>query len=207
MKYILALFCLTLFSNSYAAVINYGGYFEDTDSNLNWLDLTATTGVSYNDALSVGQSYEGGGWRYATNPEIENLFSVLFTDYFSNVSDDASDNRVAGAYSDHIADTNNFFNLFGATNTGNHYISYGLYEDEDGLIRNMGAWQFLSSNFGAIYGLEFSPTYDPNTVYANYTGTYLVRGTSVSEPATAFLLGLGLIGMLYSRKIGKAANK
>lgn len=43
-----------------AGIITRGSYLTDTGAGLDWLDLTATQGLSYN---SVSASLPAGGWQ------------------------------------------------------------------------------------------------------------------------------------------------
>ena len=64
--------------NVHSAIIDYNTYFTDTNTGLNWLDVTATVNRSYNDISS--QFVAGGefdGWRYATKNEFNSLLSDL----------------------------------------------------------------------------------------------------------------------------------
>ena len=67
--------CICFFIQpSNAQLIDYGTYFTDTASNLDWLKLTQTIRHSFNDVyakLDVGQEFSG--WRYAEYSDIENL--------------------------------------------------------------------------------------------------------------------------------------
>ncbi len=57
-----------------ALLIDMGDITRDTESGLEWLDLTETLGLSYNyvsGQLGVGGLYEG--WRYAISGEVYTL--------------------------------------------------------------------------------------------------------------------------------------
>ena len=69
--------CLAFISfNASAALIDNGTYTTDTDSGLDWLDLTETTGITRDNLLpqmvSGGQFEE---WRYATSAEVVALWT------------------------------------------------------------------------------------------------------------------------------------
>jgi len=61
-------------SSSSALLIDNGTSTTDTDTNLEWLDLTATNGLSYADALlSTFDTIDG--YRSATSLEVAQLFT------------------------------------------------------------------------------------------------------------------------------------
>jgi hypothetical protein len=62
---------------SAAAIVDYGTYFQDTDTGLYWLKLTETRNMAYDDVdaqLVVGQPLQG--WRFATLEEVENFIAA-----------------------------------------------------------------------------------------------------------------------------------
>ncbi|RKZ67885.1 MAG: hypothetical protein DRQ44_05080 [Gammaproteobacteria bacterium] len=49
---------------------------RDTDSGLEWLDLTETTGLSYNDVSSkFSEGEQFAGWSYASITEVRELLN------------------------------------------------------------------------------------------------------------------------------------
>jgi hypothetical protein len=177
-----------------AALIDSGSFTTDTASELDWLDLTATIGMSYTDALAAN-----GGWRYATNSEVENLFSVAFNGYYDTNPNHFS-NSVDGAYVNNVVDASNFISLFGETlQTPVSHASYGFYFDEDNIYRMMGAFQNESST--QIVSNEYVTTYT-GFVDGGATdkGVYLVRSSVVPIPAAAWLFGSALAGLGWFRR-------
>lgn len=70
----LAFIGLSLSLSANAAIVDLGNITHDTDTDLLWLDLTETRGLSYSQVNSMrgeGQAYEG--WRYATPQELDQL--------------------------------------------------------------------------------------------------------------------------------------
>src|SRR5690349_25057587 len=58
-----------------ATFVDLGNFMLDQQSNLDWLDPSATQGLSYNDIIhNVGVNYIGKGWRFATLNEVHALF-------------------------------------------------------------------------------------------------------------------------------------
>ena len=196
---------LVLSSNVNSALIDNGGYTTDDVSGLDWLDLTFTTGVSYNDASLGFGTYEGGGWRYANNAEVETLFGILFDGYYDTNPAGYSDTQSGNAYGAQTSDMVSFFSLLGSWSYTVHTLNYGLYEDEAGLIRMIGAWCYTSScqtSRNVVYGTNLTSVYDAQTNYSQPSyGTYLVRDnpnyiSSVPVPAAIWLFGSGLLGLV-----------
>jgi len=56
-------------------LIDKGGSTYDPDTKLQWLDVTATAGLSYNDVITNnGIDFIKNGWRYATDFEVDQLY-------------------------------------------------------------------------------------------------------------------------------------
>jgi hypothetical protein len=70
---LLAAFSLGWSLNAQATLISRGDYTRDTATNLDWLDVNLTVGVSYNAILGGAGGYIPHGWRYATGGEIDAL--------------------------------------------------------------------------------------------------------------------------------------
>lgn len=208
---------LLLTSSANAALIDNSIFTTDETTGLDWLDLSYTAGLSYNESLYGLDTYEGGRWRYATNIEVENIFWTLFSGYYD--TDPRGFSEGAGAYENQKTDIVNFFNLFGIT-TYTYKIeasSYGLYSDENGIIRRLGASCYDTSCFGSSNGyieglnvvLSFDPDYNSwRDTYASKLGTFIVRDSNnISEvpiPATIWLFSSGLISLFSINKCKKS---
>ena len=60
-----------------ATIVDNGIYTTDTNTGLDWLDVTETVNLSYNyvtSQLGTGGAYEG--WRYATGNEFNQLVHI-----------------------------------------------------------------------------------------------------------------------------------
>ena len=205
-KIVCTAFLLTVGYGAQAALVDNGGFTSDTDTGLDWADLSATAGLSYNDAGTVFDTYEGGGWRYATDAEVETIFDVLFDGYYSNSQGTAGYSFEGNIdhYADQAEDVANFVSLFGISDTHQYgTYSYGLYADENGDIRMMGAAVGHSTgNYSTVYGTDFDYAYS-QTDAQDYQGAYLVRstGAEVPVPAAVWLFGSALFGLVgLSRK-------
>ena len=67
---------ILLITTAFANLIDMGNVTRDTSTGLDWLDLTQTAGMSYNQVTQ--QLVPGGsfaGYRYATLPEIEGFLT------------------------------------------------------------------------------------------------------------------------------------
>ena len=65
-------------STATAAFIDHNTYLTDTDSGLDWLDVTESVNMSYDyvsSQFSTGGQFEG--WRYATGDEFNALLAGL----------------------------------------------------------------------------------------------------------------------------------
>jgi hypothetical protein len=77
-RFILVSLTLLIVSPAHAAIVHFvdnGPYTTDTFSGLDWLDITESTGRSYNDVTAqfgLGGDYEG--WRYATVVQVNQFW-------------------------------------------------------------------------------------------------------------------------------------
>ena len=194
-KSVLAFVTLVLSGSVSAALIDNGIYTTDTVSGLDWLDLSVTSDQSYNSAEA-----NNPGWRLATNAEVENIFNVMFIGY-SDTDDRGWSHSSQGAYSNQYADIIDFNDLISLTDESveGRYISYGLYEDEDGLLRLLGTLINLSfdPDLHVVYGTNFNGEYEIyRTEGYSIAGVYMVRTEVVPVPPAVWLFGSGLLGLI-----------
>jgi len=197
MKKIPGILLFFVFASADAALIDNGTFTTDTASGLDWLDLAQTSGLSMAGALAANSE-----WRNATNSEVQNLFDQLFNGYFDTEAGGWS-NSANGAYTDQFTDVINFRNLFGNTQTGFSFqFTFGLYEDQAGIIREMGTQLYIPSNQTVVQGMNFSQVRDTTTAVTG-RGTFLVHSSVVPVPATVWLFGsaLGLIGWFRRKSV------
>lgn len=57
-----------------AAFLDHGTFSTDTNTGLDWLDVTQTTTLTYNAVLNGAGGWIKSGWRFATGTEVRNLF-------------------------------------------------------------------------------------------------------------------------------------
>ena len=108
---------LSLSARASAVLVNDGVYTYDPSTHLDWLDVTQTLNLSYNDVLNnVGTSYVAEGWHYATANDLVTFYTDAGLpmggqrDMF-RTSQDADFNNVAIAML-------NLYNLIGIADSG-----------------------------------------------------------------------------------------
>lgn len=164
-------------ADSNAALVDLGSDTLDTATNLLWLDVSLTDGMSPLAALTTYSDY-----RWATDDEVY----ALFLDGGMTAVD--SVNRSAD-----YADALNLVTLLGATFTSTTQLGvqgWALYSDtptmfiEPAVVSVTSIAQGRAYAGGAIVGPEFQ---------INDVGVFLVR--SVPEPGSLALVGGALTGL------------
>lgn len=178
-----------------AALIENGSYTTDTETRLDWLDLSITDNQSYVVAATLNPE-----WRYATNSEVENLFGQLFDGYYDTHQFNYSSSNDGAVYSDQESDVNNFISLFGETKANDfNIISLGFYEDEDDVLRWIGVTKDIGDTPSTlVYGLEssFGAEVYREDFNNNSAGVLMVRASIVPVPAAFWLFTSGLVGLV-----------
>lgn len=195
-KWLLLLSVLLALQNANAALISkdYAVAGDnlitlDTDSNLEWLDFSATRGISILKILSGT-----GGWisnfRYATRTEVETLLEHAG---FPNL------HQYNYAYTAQAVAFNNLFNTSG--NTCDSRFACAFWTAPGGSqadYLNVGT-SMDGRGMAYIFQNHISVADAPVT-----SGSALVRmaqqNTNVPEPGTIALLGLGLAALSSLRK-------
>ena len=60
-----------------ADIIDLGPTTADTVAGLEWLDMNYTTGQMISTVLNNMDNYVGGGWRYASNAEVDGFVAEV----------------------------------------------------------------------------------------------------------------------------------
>lgn len=173
---------LSLSSSSWAALISYDFssagdelLTRDTGTSLEWLDLTVTTSLSYNDIVGgYGDYLTTHGFRYATALEVNQL--------------------ITNAGGDNPAGIQTLLDMLGCTincasaNPG----ARGIIPQTGGLVEY--TW-YLND------GAESDPFILGDDGAELTTGHFLVRDFQpVSEPVAGMFMIFGLAGLLVSRR-------
>tara|TARA_R110001592_G_scaffold296139_1_gene566466 strand:- start:19618 stop:20337 length:720 start_codon:yes stop_codon:yes gene_type:complete len=212
---------------AHAAIIDFDTYFNDSESGLSWLDVTATVNRSYNDISSqLGVGGEFDGWRYATGTE----FNALLSNWTGTTALFSGRTITTGT----SPSVDGLVTLFGSTLDSSRMARYGQtwdsqfgYAEGEGIDFTLGILADLFNNsatqrqVAAIWdneangdALDFYNNEHRQILVADAKsdiGSFLVRGvsnstggnggaTAVTEPQTMVLFSLGLMGIFLSRR-------
>ena len=197
-----AFFAIYLFvASAHAGLIDNWTITLDTDTGIEWLDLTESTNRSYDDV--AGQFGTGGdfaGWRHANFTEVTTLFANggIAAPYFANgISFELFE----------------MLGLLGATRS--EEIGDSLVADAGGMFDDTGigtdatrqGFAILSATSvpsNTLFSSEFADI-TPDGVPSNFSdpnvGHWLVRGgvLSIPEPGMAVLFGGAALLLLRRR--------
>ncbi|KZY64702.1 PEP-CTERM sorting domain-containing protein [Oleiphilus sp. HI0079] len=195
----------------------------DDSSGKQWLRWTETSSLSVNSAIST---YQGDGWRLASNAEMAKLFS----DFFAPIvlpEDQASRQSFVGEFGDGEDPVLELGKTFGWTEYENSInVASGETLSLNDYSTSIVKFGSASSGGASLYNSltissEFTFGRDDELIgrperatldFNQYTGiangnerigVALVREiptSEVPEPSGLFLLGLGLMGLVYTRK-------
>ncbi|WP_145999096.1 PEP-CTERM sorting domain-containing protein [Oceanicoccus sp. KOV_DT_Chl] len=227
-KRILTISILTFSLSSHSAIVNLGGTTFDTATGLEWLDVTATIGLSYNQVsaqLGAGGTWQG--WRYATYSELDQLIAgfgyspVITPCSLGQVYCDNSlpgDNNLIETMIQTLGDTYYQYlvdeNLLGYYDlqAGGAGYTYGIlgstagsagypgYRDI-GMILDQQDYYVPSGNPGDRPDIVASIwTAQQETASDPFIGSYLVRTSAIPVPAAIWLFGSGLVALGWVRR-------
>ncbi len=200
-----------------------GHYLTNDVTNLDWLDISATKGMTYNKILAeMGPGGLFSGYRFATKSEL----SGLFVDWFGSSAGNVRGSNT-GALSSNVE--------LSLTLVNSDVFSWGLYNEQglantesykadevytashiegEGLVLGMladttndlsvhivGGLQFRHDSFG-FRSSFWSPSTGGLSVDSSnsHTGAWLVS-SPVPVPASIWFMGAGLLGLLgFGRK-------
>lgn len=207
---------LILATNANAALIDHGNYLTDTQSGIDWLDVTQSVNMSHNQV--VAEMAPGGkffGWRYASGTEFMNLISNATNQPLSSLSSfyalpNLTDNLITM-----LGSTLDSYYLNVYSKTYDEYYSPSIYSQHytlgllsDELPEQTGtayfaAWIIDTDKSGESYNdlvqahaIGFGPD-----IKGYDLGSFLIRASApVPEPASSALTALGLTALLMARR-------
>lgn len=182
---------------------------RDTRTNIEWLKLTETTGLSYAEITAqLGGGGDFEGLRYATNAECQ----ALFGEYFA-IDLSAGRSRSVFAYLDpgvRLASETLGDGVSGGTDEQSgpnaNYRLVGLTGETmlDGVQFAIGAVTRWSDTDYYTVKDPLDPFFDVYAGDFDWIGSYLVRVTEVPLPGALWLFSVGLIAL---QAVGRRSRK
>lgn len=177
---------------------------RDTATNLDWLDVTETTGLSFAAVAGGAGGFSAAGWRHASTAEICGLFAGGGAAPSPCPGSGFAANGNAGQlYLDLLGVT------FGYLDTDLSVLSFwGLFADagNPALVGEVElAVDRFSSGLVRTYTGVREDRVSPTSAAGEY-GNLLVRAAPVPEPGTGLLLALG-VGALAFRRASRGCRR
>jgi len=173
----------------------------DSNTGLEWLDLTTTLGLSYNEALNSDYVTDLG-FRHATESELLSLYVSARIPVVGQLQPDGTVTNGTSALN--RAGVEFLLPLLGCTficSTG-EAAAQGFLDISD---PNLTAYAFIQLKFPSSASATGIWSPQPRDLLAvsflrDQTGNFLVRSVSVPEPSTLALFALGLFGMIFMQR-------
>ena len=195
MKKLIVAIALSLSCSAHAAVVSVdwktagdGLITRDTVTGLEWLDLTETNGMTF-DEVSVLLNGPLVGWRYASTAETIGLWLNFNTDLNADHVVDAPgiDPNIALA----------------ASYLGNIVNEFETERQLDGVLGITAGVpaEYRHTHMGAYTDIDTTFYQDERYSWSDdlsrlHTGSYLVRVDAIPVPAAVWLFGSGLLGLI-----------
>jgi hypothetical protein len=162
----------------------------DTLSGLEWIDLTQTTNLSYNDVRDgIGNTWIAQGWRYANTAEVCGLFSNHAGHFGPCPTFDDSEATAPGQIDELLS-------LFGTTTSGGH--ASGIYDAMSTDPGTTGQTWILAPGYnGYVYGATRVEPQNGIATWGASPGIRELACAGISHPRTLHRPpdGLGLVGL------------
>jgi hypothetical protein len=162
---------------------------RDTNTGQDWLDWTATTGLSVLDILGGSGGWAALGFRYAVSSEVCSLIST----YGEPMTTCPGSSTASG---DAVGALQAFLGITSASGTSRRTMAN--FDDGDFLDRDAGfaTLVYLPLTNNSLEGVSLGS--NPTTTVASSVGSALVR--PVPEPSTALLVSAG-VSLLAARRL------
>ncbi len=202
-------------------VQDHGTYFSDTQSGLDWLDVTASVNKSYNYvSTQFGSGGEYEGWQYATAAQFGSMWGNITGEALAitglNQRAPGKRGAIIGEVIDLLGDTvlSGDLAVYGAPycsadrqNCPSNYraITTGILANPSVIImgQQYRAYAYIDDNNWSSVSSDIVATDGSVQAAAtsHYFGSFLVRTTyAVPSPSVIALLGIGLVGIGFSRR-------
>lgn len=210
-KAAIATFILLTSFNTYAALIEQdwqnpgdGLLTRDTQTGLEWLDLTQTAGFSINEILGGTGGWIGGGFTYATDSQVGQLFlnsdpgnATLSTNHVLHNFNGAAlllsllgCTEKCGTRDERSFGISNVNSLTNTPTSGD--FAFPVYTYQVDRVFTTGR-----------LGIDGYRNYFDKDIKTAHIGHFLIRESSASvpEPSSLALLFIGLLGLNLRQKI------